>query len=147
MVDFQYMIGFLICVLLSCIVSIFILFLYFSCFHKHINIIPQDLNMYTFEGLENSLQNLSVANTSINSFPSLQHPRLVELNCSNNVLSFLPTTTMANLTGLRYVFNNLRPCVYLFAQLYVSLISTPGHNKLFCLLVSRIHNLIKASYL
>ncbi|XP_018024567.1 chaoptin [Hyalella azteca] len=60
-----------------------------------------DIDLYTFDGLQDSLQNLSVANTSIKSFPELQHPKLAVLNASNNILSFLPTNTMANLTGIR----------------------------------------------
>ncbi|KAF2366108.1 Leucine rich repeat 5 [Trinorchestia longiramus] len=61
----------------------------------------KDINMYTFDGLQDSLQNLSIANTSIESFPELQHPNLAVLNASSNVLSFLPTNTMANLSGIR----------------------------------------------
>lgn len=61
----------------------------------------QDLESYTFDGLQDSLMNLSVANTSLSAVPDFDLPRLMHLNVSHNIISFLPSITMANLTSIR----------------------------------------------
>ncbi|XP_045123906.1 chaoptin-like [Portunus trituberculatus] len=61
----------------------------------------KDLQSYTFDGLQDSLMNLSVANTSLSAVPDFDLPRLMYLNVSHNIISFLPSITMANLTSIR----------------------------------------------
>lgn len=63
--------------------------------------IIQDLTSHIFDGLQDSLMNLSVANTSLSAVPDFDLPRLMYLNVSHNILSFLPSVTMANLSSIR----------------------------------------------
>ncbi|KAK7076213.1 hypothetical protein SK128_023565 [Halocaridina rubra] len=61
----------------------------------------KDLESYTFDGLQESLMNLSVANTTLSAIPDFDLPRLMHLNVSRNVLSFLPSLTMVNFSTVR----------------------------------------------
>nr|XP_053641738.1 chaoptin-like [Cherax quadricarinatus] len=61
----------------------------------------KDMQGYIFDGLQESLMNLSVANTSISAVPDFDLPRLMHLNISHNILTFLPSVTMANLSSIR----------------------------------------------
>ncbi|CAL4125556.1 unnamed protein product, partial [Meganyctiphanes norvegica] len=61
----------------------------------------KDLSGYTFDGLQRNLQNLSLANTTLSTVPDLDLPSLVHLNISHNILTFLPSINMANLTSVR----------------------------------------------
>ncbi|XP_063596618.1 chaoptin-like [Penaeus indicus] len=61
----------------------------------------KDLPGFTFDGLQESLMNLSVANTSLSAVPDFDLPRLMHFNVSHNILSFLPSVTMANLSSIR----------------------------------------------
>ncbi|XP_068248424.1 chaoptin-like [Palaemon carinicauda] len=61
----------------------------------------KDIEGFTFDGLQDSLMNLSVANTTLSSIPDFDLPRLMHLNVSHNILSFLPSITMANFSSIR----------------------------------------------
>ena len=64
-----------------------------------------------FAGLEQQLETLDMANTSLTILPQFHLPALTSLNMSCNKLTFVPASALSNMTGLRMLdlSNNYLP--------------------------------------
>ena len=81
--------------------------LHLSLAHNPIKVVSPSL----FAGLEQQLEALDMANTSLTILPSFHLPALSSLNMSCNKLTFVPSSALANMTGLRVLdlSNNYLP--------------------------------------
>ena len=71
--------------------------LHLSLAHNPIKVVSPSL----FAGLEQQLETLDMANTSLTILPQFHLPALSSLNMSCNKLTFVPSSALANMTGLR----------------------------------------------
>jgi len=71
--------------------------LHLSLAHNPIKVVSLSL----FAGLEQQLETLDMANTSLTILPQFHLPALSSLNMSCNKLTFVPSSALANMTGLR----------------------------------------------
>jgi len=53
------------------------------------------------EGVSSTLENLDLANTSLTLLPTLNLPHLISLNMSGNKLTFVPSSSLVNMTNIR----------------------------------------------
>ena len=68
-----------------------------SLAHNPVKVVSPSL----FDGIQHTLEQLDMSNTSLTILPSFHLPRLVHLNMSSNKLTFVPSTALANMSTLR----------------------------------------------
>ena len=81
--------------------------LHLSLAHNPVKVVSPSL----FAGLEQQLETLDMANTSLTILPQFHLPALTSLNMSCNKLTFVPASALSNMTGLRMLdlSNNYLP--------------------------------------